>query len=360
MNRKGLLPADPLPCIVRAQRRVWLLLPLLLAAVFVLELCLGSVFIAPRTVLRILLGDLEAPDSWRQIVLLFRLPRAITALLAGASLGMAGLQMQTLFRNPLADPSVLGVNSGASLGVALVVLAAGTTSFGASVTQVAGAGLALVVASSLGSLAVMSLVLVLARRVENSLTLLIVGLMVGYLTTSGVTVLMSFALEQQLRRYIGWTFGSFAGVTWRQMTILAPVLILALSLSLLQAKTMNALLLGERYARSLGLGVRATRMLLTLSASVLAGCVTAYCGPIGFLGIAVPHLARSLMRTTDHHVLAPVVLLVGAILALISDLVAQAPGTALALPLNAITSLVGAPIVLSVVLQRRQGLEAGA
>jgi iron complex transport system permease protein len=360
LNPRGLLPVDGPVCIEQAQRRMWVLLPVLLVLVFVLELCLGSVLIAPQWVMRILVGDVRAPESWRQIVLLFRLPRAITALLAGASLGMAGLQMQTLFRNPLADPSVLGVNSGASLGVALVVMAAGAVSFGASVTQVAGAGMVLVIASSLGSLAVMSVVLAVARRVENSLTLLIVGLMVGYLTSSVVTVLMSFALEQQLQRYIGWTFGSFAGVTWRQLKILAPVLMLTFSTSLLLSKTLNALLLGERYARSLGIRVRIARMLLTLGASILAGSVTAYCGPIGFLGIAVPHLARSLMRTTDHHVLAPVVLLIGATLALMSDLIAQAPGTALALPLNAITSLIGAPIVLSVVLRRRQVLEAGA
>jgi iron complex transport system permease protein len=359
LSGAGLLPAEAPSPIGRAQRRVWLLLPLLLGALLVLELCLGSVFISPRVVLRILLGDLGAPESWRQIVLLFRLPRAITALIVGAALGMAGLQLQTLFRNPLADPSVLGVNSGARLGVGFVVLATGATSFGASVAQIAGAGMVVVVAASLGSFAVMSLVLAVARRVDNSLTLLIVGLMLDYMTSSIVTVLMSFALEQQLQRYIGWTFGSFAGVTWRQMEILAPVLTLTIGLSLLQSKTMNALLLGERYAQSLGLNVRAARTLLALGASVLSGCVTAYCGPIGFLGIAVPHIARLAMHTTDHHVLGPVVLLVGAALALLSDLIAQAPGTQLALPLNAVTSLIGAPIVLSIVLRRRQVLEAG-
>lgn len=360
MNLTGLLPSAQPPNIVRARRRVWLALPLLLIAAFVLELCLGSVFIAPRTVLRIILGDLDAPETWRQIVLLFRLPRAITAMLAGAALGLAGLQMQTLFRNPLADPSVLGVNSGASLGVALVVLATGKMRFGVSLQQVTGAGMVLVASACLGSLAVMSLVLAVARRVESTLTLLIVGLMVGYLTSSAVTVMMSFAAEQQLQRYMFWTFGSFAGVTWQHLKWLAPVLALTCGSSLLLAKPMNALLLGDRYAASLGITVHKVRTLLTLGASVLSGCVTAYCGPIGFLGIAVPHVARSLMGTTDHHVLAPIVLVIGATLATLADLAAQAPGTALALPLNAITSLIGAPIVLSVVLRQRRILEAGA
>jgi iron complex transport system permease protein len=280
-------------------------------------------------------------------------------MLGGASLGLAGLQMQTLFGNPLADPSVLGVNAGASLGVALVVMAAGAVGWSAGVAQLAGAGLALVLASSLGSVLVMLLVLAVARRVENNLTLLIVGLMVGYLTSSLVMILMSFAQEGQLQRFIGWTFGSFAGVTWVQLRVLAPTLLAAMGLGLFQAKAMNALLLGEGYARSLGVAVGRARMGLVLTASLLAGGVTACCGPIGFVGIAVPHLARLFMRSTDHHLLIPTVLLVGAILALAADLVAQAPGSTLSLPLNAVTALMGAPFVLAVVLGRRHGLEAG-
>jgi iron complex transport system permease protein len=360
MNLQGLLPADGPVCIQRSWRRAWLMLTSALMLVFTLELCLGSVLIPPLAVFGILLGDLHASDGWRQIVLLIRLPRALTAVLAGASLGLAGLQMQTLFRNPLADPSVLGINAGASLGVALVVLASGAMGWSATVIQVAGAGMALVVASSFGSLAVMGLILVVARWVENSLTLLIVGLMIGYLTSSAVTILMSFALEQQLQRYIGWTFGSFAGVTWAQMGVFGPALLTALGSGLFQAKAMNALLLGEGYARSLGVDVRAARLHLVLSAAVLAGGVTAYCGPIGFLGIAVPHLARLLLRTTDHHVLVSAVLLVGAVLASAADLIAQVPGSALSLPLNAVTALMGAPFVLAIVLRRRQVLEAGA
>jgi iron complex transport system permease protein len=360
MITSGLLPTEGPACLLRTWRRTWAFLLISLALVLLLELSLGSVLIPPGRVLAILLGDPRADAGWRQIVLLFRLPRALTAFLAGAGLGLAGLQMQTLFRNPLADPSVLGVNAGASLGVALVILAFGAFSWTATVVQAAGSGLTLILASSLGSMAVMALVLAVARHVENSLTLLIVGLMVGYLTTSVVTILMSFALEQQLQRYVNWTFGSFAGVTWGQMRYFAPALALALGLGPFQAKSMNALLLGGGYARSLGVDVRRARLLLILSASVLAGGVTAYCGPIGFLGIAVPHLARLAFRTTDHHVLVPGVMALGSLLALVADLASQAPGSALCLPLNAVTALMGAPFVLAIVLRRRQVLEAGA
>jgi iron complex transport system permease protein len=330
----------------------------LLALALLLELSLGSVFIRPRQLPGILLGTGDATYGERQIVLLFRLPRALTALLAGAGLGLAGLQMQTLFRNPLADPGVLGVNSGASLGVALIVLACGNLGWGA--TLGAGAGMGLIVASSLGSMAVLLLVLGIARKIEQSLTLLIVGLMVGYLTSSCVTLLMSFALEQQISRYMTWTFGSFASVTWGQMARFAPAILLGLLVGATQGKPMNAMLLGEGYARSLGVPVRRTRHLLILSASLLAGSVTAHCGPIAFLGIAVPHLGRLLFRTTDHHILVPGVMAVGGVLALGADLVSQVPGSALALPLNAVTALIGAPFVLAIVLNRRQVMEAGA
>lgn len=360
MNLSGLLPRQGHPHLQRLWRLAWAALPLLLILVFTLELCLGSIPLSPRKVLCILLGGDQAPEAWRSIVLLFRLPRALTALLGGAALGMAGLQMQTLFRNPLADPFVLGINAGASLGVAIVVMSAGLAGWTASVTQIAGSGFSLILASSLGSMAVMLLVLAVARRVESSLTLLIVGLMAGYLAASLVTILMHFSQEQQLQRYIGWTFGSFGGVTWGHLKLFAPAVVLAVVLAWTQAKAMNALLLGEGYARSMGVEVRRVRFLMIVSSSVLAGSVTAYCGPIGFLGIAIPHLARLLMRTTDHHVLAPAVLLMGGLLAMTADLVAQAPGTSTALPLNAITSLLGAPFVLGMVLRRRQVLEAGA
>jgi iron complex transport system permease protein len=331
-----------------------------LALAFALELSLGSVLIPLKAVVSILLGHTDAPVGWRQIILLFRLPRAITAMLAGAALGVAGLKMQTLFRNPLADPFVLGINSGASLGVALVVMAAGGLRWGLLLEKAGIAGnLSLVLAATLGALGVLSIVLGIARRVESNLTILIVGLMFGYITGSIVQVLMQFAMEHQMQSYITWTFGSFGSVTWRQMRFFAPVLACGLTLAWVLAKPLNVLLLGDGYARSMGVNVRFVRSWIIGGAAVLAGTVTAYCGPIGFLGIAVPHLSRMLLKTSDHRRLIPAVVMVGAILALLADLISQAPGTQVALPLNAVTALIGAPVVVGVILRRRQIMEAG-
>jgi iron complex transport system permease protein len=328
---------------------------------FVLELSLGSVLIPLKGVVSILLGQENTPEGWRQIILLFRLPRAVTAMLAGAALGMAGLEMQTLFRNPLADPFVLGISSGASLGVALVVMAAGGLQWSLLLERTGIAGdVSLILAATLGAVAVLSIVLGIARHVESSLTLLIVGIMFGYITGSIVSILKQFAVEHQMQSYITWTFGSFSGITWRQMGIFAPTVTCGLALSWVLAKPLNALLLGEDYARSMGLDVRRSRLWIIMSASLLSGAVTAYCGPIGFLGIAVPHLCRMLLKTSDHLTLAPAVILLGATLALLADLIAQVPGTQIALPLNAVTALIGAPIVVGVILRRRHVMEAEA
>jgi len=348
----------PIP---RAGFWAWGILAAVLAVAFCLELCLGSVMIPLHSVWAILLGQPDAPEGWREIVLVFRLPRAVTAMLGGAALGMAGLKMQTLFRNPLADPFVLGISSGAGLGVALVIMAA--WGFGLRlVMEKTGlfGNTSLVVAAVLGSVAVLSVVLGIARRVEGSLTLLIVGLMFGYISSALVHVLLQFALEHQMQSYIAWTFGSFAGVTWKQLTLFAPAVWAGLTLSWILAKPLNAFLLGEGYARSMGVNVRRTRFWIILGSSLLAGTVTAYCGPIGFLGIAVPHLCRLILKTSDHHVLVPAVILMGAALAMLADVLAQAPGTRIVLPLNAVTSLIGAPVVIGMILRRRNALEAGA
>ncbi len=332
-----------------------------MAAFFLLQLCLGSVTIPFTSVLSILWGDTEAPNGWRQIVLLFRLPRALTAMLGGAALGMAGLMMQTLFRNPLADPFVLGISSGASLGVAVVVMAAWGMGWTALLQKTGiAADASLILAATLGSMMVLAVVMSIAHRVESSVTLLIIGLMVGYVTSSMVTILLQFTQEQQLQSYIAWTFGSFGGVTWRRMTVFAPTVFMGLLVAWSLAKPLNAFLLGESYARSMGVSVRAVRIWIIVGASLLAGTVTAYCGPIGFLGIAIPHLCRMLMKTSDHHVLAPAVILVGAIVALAADLLAQVPGTRIVLPLNAVTALIGAPVVVAVILRRRHAMEMGA
>lgn len=326
-----------------------------LVAAFTLSLTLGSVEIPLKDILKILIGQEPQRRTWTTIVMDFRLPKAITASLAGAALAVAGLEMQTLFRNPLADPFVLGINSGASLGVALVVLSVGVA--GASATSMlAGLGLVgnfgLVAAASIGSGLVLGLMLLVAQRVHSTMTLLILGLMVGYAASALVSLLLYFSIAERIHAYINWTFGSFGGVTWSQMKVLAPVILAALAVAFVLSKSLNALLLGETYARTMGLNVARARRWIILSAALLAGSITAFCGPIGFLGIAVPHLCRSLFNTSDHRVLVPTCTLLGATLALIADIIAQMPGSQTVLPLNAVTALIGAPIVAWVIIRR--------
>jgi iron complex transport system permease protein len=339
-------------------RRALPVLALLAVAVaggFCLAVATGSVSIPLPEVARILLGG-EGNPAWERIVLQLRLPRALTAALAGAALAVSGLLMQTLFRNPLAGPYVLGISAGASLGVAAVVLTAGT----GTAHLLAGLGLAgdlgLITAASVGAGASLFLVLFAARRV-STLTLLILGVLFGYATSALVTVLMHFALAERLQAYVAWTFGSFGGVTWSQLRVLAPGLAAGLAVAFLLAKPLNALLLGEGYARTLGLAVGRTRALVLVATALLAGGVTAFCGPIGFLGVAVPHLARALLRSADHRALLPATALAGALVALLADVGAQLPGSRAVLPLNAVTALLGAPIIAGLILRRRS-LEA--
>ncbi|MBL8133548.1 MAG: iron ABC transporter permease [Anaerolineae bacterium] len=331
---------------------------LLLALLFLLSLAMGSVTIPVEEVARILLGQEPSKAVWTNIVLDFRLPQALTAILAGSALGIGGLLMQTFFRNPLADPYILGVSSGASLGVALVVLSVGTV----TTTLLTGLGLmgdlALAAAASLGSALVMALVLALARRVASGMTLLIVGLLVGYLTSAAVSLLLYFSIPERIQAYIAWTFGSFSGVTWDQLAVMTPVVCAGLAAAFLLSKPLNALLLGEQYAASMGVSLLRVRYALLLTTAVLAGTVTAFCGPIGFIGIAVPHFCRGLFATSDHRLLVPLTILVGAIVALIAALIADAPGSRIVLPLNAVTALIGAPAVLWVILSRRHTRES--
>ena len=330
----------------------------LLALLFLLSLALGSVQIPLNQVIRVLAGGEAAKDSWTKIILTYRLPKALTAVLAGAALAVSGLQMQTFFRNPLADPSILGINAGASLGVAMVVLSAGTVAANTLLANLDLSGhLSLVAAATLGAALVLLVVMVLARYV-NTLTLLILGMMLGFLTNALVSVLLYFSIADQIRAYVSWTFGTFASVTWRQMPVMATASLVGLGLAFLLIKWLNALLLGEGYAQSMGMPVRQARLWVVVSAALLAGTVTAFCGPIGFMGVAVPHLCRALWGTADHRVLVPASALMGAAMALVADLVAQMPGSATVLPLNAVTALLGAPVVIWVIL-RRTPLRAG-
>lgn len=334
------------------RRLVLVILLLLLAGLFILSLTLGSVDIPLPDIFLILTGGEPARETWSTIILKFRLPKAITAVLAGAALSVSGLQMQTLFRNPLAGPFVLGINAGASLGVALVVLTVGATGS----LLLTGLGLTgdfgIVVAATAGATLVLGLVLLVARRVET-MTLLILGLMFSYAVSSLVSILLYFSIPERIQAYISWTFGSFAGVTWSQMKVMLPAVTLGLILAWLLVKPLNALLLGENYARTLGLDVQRARWLVVLSTAVLAGTVTAFCGPIIFIGVAVPHLCRTLFSTADHRILIPTSIMMGAIIALAADLLAQLPGSDIVLPLNAVMALIGVPVVVWVILRQK-------
>lgn len=330
-------------------------LALLWLAVFLLSLMVGSTWIAPAQVLAILTGS-AGPGIDANVVTAIRIPRSLTATLAGAALGVSGLQMQTLFRNPLADPFALGVSAGASLGVALIVLGSGfgaTFLFGAT-TGLAGDA-ALTAAAIVGAAAVLGIVLAVSSKVESPITVLIIGLMLGYAVSAFVTVLIGASEPQRLQQWAAWGFGSFSGVTWPRLRVFGPVTLAGLGIAAATTKQLNALLLGERYAQSMGMAIRRVRLTTVLDASALGAVVTAFCGPISFVGIAVPHLCRGLLSTMDHRVLVPAVALLGATVALAAQLVALLPGSAGILPLNAVTSLIGAPIVLVVLLRVRRG-----
>lgn len=321
-----------------------------LVVVVILGIAVGPVGIPVTAVVRALLGGKVSPVD-EVIINQIRLPAAITAVCCGAALGVAGLQLQTLFRNPLADPFVLGVSSGASLGVALVVLLAGS---GAAAAFGSGFGIfsqiGAVLAAWVGAGIVMALVLAAGRAVRSSNTLLLMGVMLGYLVSALVTVLLAGASPQQVQQYIAWGFGSYDGVTWSGLHVLAPVIAVSLLAAAASTKILNAMLMGERYATTMGVNVRRARLGIITTASVLGGTVTAFAGPIAFLGIAIPHAARSLLRTADHRVLIPACMLIGGSMALAANIVADLPGTGI-LPLNAVNAVVGAPVVVYVLVR---------
>ena len=327
-----------------------------LAILFCMGLAFGSVHIPPATAAASLFGHTAPDPVWEQILWQLRLPRCLTAVLAGSALALSGLLMQTLFRNPLAGPYSMGISSGATLGVALAVLAGAGASGLPGVQALDGVRAQLGVAGSAvaGAGLVMLLVLTVARRIRSNTTLLILGLMFGQIAGSLVSVLQAFSASEQIRSFTFWTFGSYAGVTWSQMPVLAGAVLAGSLVAAACAKPLNALLLGWTYARSLGVGVRSLRGWLLLAASLLAGAVTAFCGPVAFLGLAVPHLCRGLFRSSDHRVLVPACLLLGAVAALVSDFIAGLPGSDKALPLNAVTAMLGAPVVIGILLRRRR------
>lgn len=328
------------------------LMGLAVLVLLVANVCLGSVMLSWRDIWAALGGGESQSEVIRQIVIDFRLPRALTASLAGAALAVSGLLMQTIFRNPLADPFVLGVNSGASLAVALVLLVLAPA--GVTLTQgfEFGGYLLLVLASTAGAAAVLGVVLAFAQRVDM-MSLLILGLMLSYAVGSVVSILMFYSMAERIQSFYAWSYGTFGNVAWSHMGLFAFCIVAGTGASLFLCKPLDALLMGERYAQSLGTRVKRIRMVSLGLASLLAGTVTGFCGPIGFLGIAAPHLCRYLFKTARHRVLVPASLLSGAGIALGADLVAKAPGFDGALPLNAVTALVGAPVIIVALLRQR-------
>ena len=325
-----------------------------LAGGFILDIALGSVAIPPAEVVTILLGRPSDVSAWVGIVEQIRVPKAITAVLAGAALSVGGLQMQTLFRNPLAGPSVLGITSGASLGVALVTLTTGNTITTFAVQALGlSEGWLIVLAATGGAAGVLLLILWVSFRVNDYVVLLIVGLMVGNITLSLVGIWQYFSQPEQIQNYVLWTLGSLHSVTPRHLPVLLMVIGAGIVVSFLSSKWLNALLLGENYARSLGLNIKQTQAIVIVTTSLLAGAITGFCGPIGFVGIAVPHIARAVFRTSNHFVLTPGVILIGALVMVACDIISQVPGSQTVLPINAITALVGSPVVIWVILRRR-------
>lgn len=331
-----------------------LLLAVSIVVLLVVNLLLGSVKIPAADVCRILLGDATESEIWRNIIFSSRLPQALTAIVAGAGLAVSGLQMQTVFRNPLAGPSVLGISNGSALGVAFVVLLSGKLG-GVALSRLGYLGdAAMSVAAIIGALAVMLLILWVSQKVKGNVTLLIIGVMIGYLANAIIGVLKFLAPEEDVKSFVVWGLGSFSRVSGDEMMLFIGLMCVLLPLTYLLVKPMNLLLLGDRYAANLGLNIRRSRMLVIISSGVLVAIVTAYCGPIMFIGLAVPHLARALFRTSDHRILMPATALCGSVLALVCNIIARMPGFEGALPVNSVTALVGAPVIAMVLFHKRK------
>ena len=318
---------------------------------FVLNLLLGSVSIPARDVVSILLGNEASKASWQFIVLESRLPQAITATLCGAALAVSGLMLQTAFRNPLAGPSVFGINSGAGLGVALVMLFLGG---GLSVGSVSITGFAAILSAAfVGSMTVMAIIFFFSTLVRNSVMLLIIGIMIGYISNSAISLLNFFATDEGVKSYMVWGMGSFGGVSMANMPVFAIVTIAGLFGALLLIKPLNALMLGDRYAENLGVNIMRVRNWLLIVTGVLTAITTAFCGPVAFIGLAVPHIARLLLTTDNHRQLLPATLLCGSVVALVCNLICYLPGESGVIPLNAVTPLIGAPVIIYVIARKR-------
>ena len=333
-------------------RRFTILMMLLIAVLFAINLVVGAVDIPLKEVVNILMGGKSEHASWEFIVMQSRFPQGITAMLCGASLAVSGLMLQTAFRNPLADPGIFGINSGASLGVALVMLLMGG-SISAGAFSLTGF-VATLAAAFVGAMLVMALILMFATMVRNNVMLLIIGIMIGYIATSAISLLNFFATEEGVQSYMVWGLGNFGGVSMEQMPAFVVICLGGLVAALLLIKPLNALLLGERYAENLGINTQRVRNWLLVVTGLLTAITTAFCGPVAFIGLAVPHIARMLLGTENHRSLMPATILTGAAIALICNIICVLPGDRGIIPLNAVTPVIGAPVIIYVILKQRK------
>ena len=337
---------------IKKQKILFLLLLLATVFLFLVNISLGSVSIPLKEVVKGIFGQEMTKESWEIILWNFRFPKAITAILVGIGLSISGLMMQTLFRNPLAGPYVLGLSSGASLGVAFVILGSGLLPTFIASFFLSSYGL--VMASSLGAFLVLLAVLLVSQKLKDTMAILIVGLMFGSFTSAIVSVLSYFSTAEKLQKFTFWSMGSISNLSWQEISILSVLTCIGMVISFTVIKPLNALLLGEKYAQSIGVNYKKTRFLIIVATSILAGSITAFAGPIAFIGLAVPHMAKLLFRTSNHLVLFWSTLLLGALVMLVCDTIAQVPGNDITLPINAITSVIGAPIVIWLLVRKKK------
>ena len=330
----------------------FLLILVLLFVLFFVNISLGSVNIPLKDIFSAFFGNVDVKESWQTIILNFRLPKALTAIMVGSGLSICGLLMQTLFRNPLAGPFVLGISSGASLGVAILIL--GSSIFGGYFISNTISNWSLPIAASLGAFLVLSAVIIAANKVRNTMSILIIGLMFGSLTSAIISVLSYFAEASNIQQYIFWNFGSLGNLSWQELSVFGLFYIIGIIACIAIIKPLNSFLLGENYAKSLGVNIKKSRNVILLITSVLTGVITAFSGPIAFIGLAVPHVARMIFNTSNHKILIPATAIIGGVILLICDSISQLPFSEFTLPLNAVTSLFGAPIVIWLLIRKKK------
>jgi len=323
-----------------------------LVMVLLVSISLGSVSIPLDEIIAVLLGNDSSKSSWATIILHFRLPKAITAMLVGSGLSIAGLLMQTLFKNPLAGPFVLGISSGASLGVAILILGAGI--FGGVLTATSLSSWGLAIASSIGAALVLFAVLITANKVRNTMSILIIGLMFGTVTSAIISVFTFFSNADKIQQFVFWGFGSLGNLSWNEILVFFTIYLTGIINLIGIIKPLNSLLIGENYAKSLGINIKKNRNIILLITSLLTGVITAFAGPIAFIGLAVPHITKLVFKTSNHKILLPAVAILGAIILLVCDIVAQLPTSEFTLPINAVTSLIGAPVVIWLLVRKNK------